>query len=210
MNTEYIDVTFPVKGGIMTDDCVYKLFSSGCHVVPELKTSSDIFFTGISGVKSSNGEILITDRSIVRMRLPVDKIKIAYQLGNQTFVIGKSRQYKAYLGMPQLKMVLPSPSLKARIVTIKGHQTPESFIAAIARQMDAMGISGDAVIPQDDKGEFLRQVVRIHGKTILGFPLIVSNLSDEDSLTLQKRGIGGRKHFGCGLFLPFSSRPENE
>jgi hypothetical protein len=30
-----------------------------------------------------------------------------------------------------------------------------------------------------------------------------SGLSAEDSLRLQEVGIGGRRHMGCGVFVPF-------
>jgi CRISPR-associated protein Cas6 len=47
-----------------------------------------------------------------------------------------------------------------------------------------------------------RRVINIAGKKVVGFALDVSELSPESSLKLQEQGLGGRRHMGCGLFLP--------
>jgi CRISPR-associated protein Cas6 len=51
-------------------------------------------------------------------------------------------------------------------------------------------------------GEPIRRTLGIHGKQIVGFAVRVDGLSSEDSLTLQARGLGGRRRFGCGAFVP--------
>jgi len=36
----------------------------------------------------------------------------------------------------------------------------------------------------------------------VGYAVRVSGLSDEDSLKLQERGLGGKRRMGCGVFVP--------
>ena len=47
-----------------------------------------------------------------------------------------------------------------------------------------------------------RRIVTIAGARVVGFALDLSRLSEAASLTLQEQGLGGRRHMGCGLFLP--------
>ena len=39
-------------------------------------------------------------------------------------------------------------------------------------------------------------------KEIVGFALRVEELTAEESIRLQEKGIGGRRRFGCGIFVP--------
>ena len=73
---------------------------------------------------------------------------------------------------------------------------------AAQRQLDALEISGQICIPIDRHGEFCRKTIKVKRYTVVGFTTEVSGLSDEDSLKLQEWGLGGKRHFGCGYFLP--------
>jgi len=33
--------------------------------------------------------------------------------------------------------------------------------------------------------------------------VLIEGLTAEESLTVQEHGLGGRRHMGCGLFVPF-------
>jgi CRISPR-associated protein Cas6 len=48
--------------------------------------------------------------------------------------------------------------------------------------------------------------VTIHGKVVVGFAMRIADLGPEDSVRLQQGGIGGRRRFGCGLFVPDPGR----
>jgi CRISPR-associated protein Cas6 len=44
--------------------------------------------------------------------------------------------------------------------------------------------------------------LRIHGKRIVGFSVIIQGLTAEESMKLQEHGLGGRGKMGCGFFVP--------
>jgi CRISPR-associated protein Cas6 len=50
-------------------------------------------------------------------------------------------------------------------------------------------------------GQPRRHVIRIHGKAIVGFSVLVQGLTAEESIRLQEEGIGGRGKMGCGFFV---------
>ncbi|MBE8970222.1 hypothetical protein IQ277_29640 [Nostocales cyanobacterium LEGE 12452] len=45
-------------------------------------------------------------------------------------------------------------------------------------------------------------ILKIKRFTVVGFGLEIINLSNEDSLTLLRYGIGGKRKMGCGVFVP--------
>jgi CRISPR-associated protein Cas6 len=55
----------------------------------------------------------------------------------------------------------------------------------------------------DAEGNPCRKVIKIKTYSVVGFSLVVTDLSDEDSLKLQIFGLGGKHHMGCGIFTLF-------
>ncbi|MGH9899965.1 MAG: type I-MYXAN CRISPR-associated protein Cas6/Cmx6, partial [Pyrinomonadaceae bacterium] len=110
------------------------------------------------------------------------------------------------LGLPVTRPLEPAPSLYARVVTIKKFTEPEPFLEAVNRKLDQFGIKGRAELPLDQQGRYRRRIVTIHGKSVVGFSVVVHDLNDEDSLKLQSSGIGGRRAMGCGIFNPIADQ----
>ena len=50
----------------------------------------------------------------------------------------------------------------------------------------------------------LVEQARDENKEIVGFAVRVEDLTAEESIGLQEAGIGGRRRFGCGVFIPAS------
>jgi len=44
----------------------------------------------------------------------------------------------------------------------------------------------------------------VHGKQVVGYPVLVSELTPEESILLQENGLGGRRKMGCGFFEAFN------
>jgi CRISPR-associated protein Cas6 len=100
---------------------------------------------------------------------------------------------------------MPATSLYARIVTIKKFTEPAPFLDAAHRQLTALGINATLELPRDGCTRS-RRIISIHGKKVVGFSLAAHDLDDQDSITLQSLGLGGRRAMGCGLFNPIAMR----
>lgn len=92
--------------------------------------------------------------------------------------------------------------LKARIAVIKGFQEAEPFLEAVKYKLSLVGIQGAASIPLNEKGEYDRKIIKIKSFTVVGFGMVVTDLSAEDSIKLQIVGIGGKHRMGCGILVP--------
>jgi CRISPR-associated protein Cas6 len=51
-----------------------------------------------------------------------------------------------------------------------------------------------------------RRTLRIREKEVVGHEVVIEGLTSEESLSVQERGLGGRRHMGCGIFVPLIHR----
>lgn len=194
-----IELSFPVRGKCLPADHNYGLYAALVHHVPELHQQTPLSILTVSGFPNKQGEISLTQYSCFKIRVPVPKIPLVYQLAGKRISIGK---HEIQIGIPEASVIRPATHLRSRIVTIKGYTEPNSFLSAAQRQLAQLGISGHLSIPLNWEGQPSRKTIKIKRYTILGFTTEVSDLSPEDSLTLQTYGLGGKRRMGCGVFMP--------
>ncbi|AFY60380.1 type I-MYXAN CRISPR-associated protein Cas6/Cmx6 [Synechococcus sp. PCC 6312] len=195
----YVELCFAVVGQTLPADHGYGLYSAIVHRCPEIHERKGLSILTIAGIPDRQGKIFLTARSHLRIRLPYDSLPMVYHLAGKQLSIGS---HAIRLGIPQIFMVSPADRLHARIVTIKNHQEPESFLEAARLQLAALGIVGEAIVPLDAQGKPDRKTIKIKTYSVVGFGLEVSGLSAEDSIRLQILGLGGKHRMGCGIFVP--------
>jgi CRISPR-associated protein Cas6 len=197
----FIDLSFSVLGlgKVIPADHNYALYAAIKNLQHELIQDPDVSIHTIAGIPDKQGKIYLSNRSRMQIRLPGDKVPLAYKLAGKQLKLG---HHAIRLGIPQVYLLQGVPKLRSRIVTIKGHQEPESFLEAARRQLDRLGIQGTAVIPTGIDGERDRKTIKIKRFTLVGFGLEVQDLNEADSILLQQRGIGGKRKMGCGNFVP--------
>ncbi|WP_017318861.1 type I-MYXAN CRISPR-associated protein Cas6/Cmx6 [Mastigocladopsis repens] len=195
----FVELCFPVRGRYLPADHNYALFAACVYIIPEIRQQPALSILTIPGFADKQGKILLTEQSCLRIRVPIPQISLIYKLAGKSIRLGI---HEIQIGIPEIFTLKPAKTLRSRIVVIKGYSEPESFLNAAQRQLDDLGISGKLSIPVDKKGAFSRKTLKVKRYTIVGFTTEVSGLSDDDSLKLQQLGIGGKRHLGCGYFLP--------
>jgi CRISPR-associated protein Cas6 len=203
-----LDLCFPVKGDTLPTDHAYLLYSALSHAVPAFHDATVFLrFSAVNGDRGGKGLIRLLERSRLRLRLPADQIGVVLPLAGRPLQVG---DYSIRLGIPTVAPLTPAPTLRAKVVTYKHAVTPEAFLEVTRRRLDAMSIAGEPGIPLflsgTSAGQPRRQLIRIKGKSVVGFPLHVEGLTAEESMFLQEQGLGGRTRMGCGFFVPFQSR----
>jgi CRISPR-associated protein Cas6 len=73
---------------------------------------------------------------------------------------------------------------------------PEPFAEAVRRQL----VEIDASLATAKVTLGARKIITIDGRRVVGFSVRISNLSNDASMLIQARGIGGRRKMGCGVF----------
>ncbi|WP_286393555.1 type I-MYXAN CRISPR-associated protein Cas6/Cmx6 [Pseudanabaena mucicola] len=199
VNQIYVELSFSITGQSLPADHGYGLYSAIAHLAPQVHEQDGLSILTIAGIPDRQGKIFLTERSHLRIRLPYECMPMVYHLAGKQLSIGS---HSIRLGIPQIYMLRPADRLRARIVTIKNHQEPESFLEAARLQLEALGIVGDAIVPLDVEGNPDRKTIKIKTYSVVGFGLEVSGLSEEDSVKLQILGLGGKHRMGCGVFVP--------
>jgi len=203
-----VDLVFPALGKSLPVNHGYALYGAVSRVLgPESHQVDGVGLFSIGGQQTSPGQLQLMPRSCLRVRTPLDCLPGLLSLsGRQLEIDGHSIR----LGVPRTMGLIPAASLSARLVTIKGFAEPEPFLAAVQRQLDVLNVKGKPAIPLrcrgPHEGKPIRRILRIKDKKVVGFALLITELSAEESILLQEQGIGGRRHMGCGLFLPMQRR----
>jgi CRISPR-associated protein Cas6 len=203
-----LDAAFRVRGELLAAEHHHLLLGALSDLVPEFHVDgAELRFAPITGERGGKGTIHLSERSRLRVRLPVDRVVLILPLAGQAIRIGAHR---VTLGTPTVMPLTPAPTLAARMVTFKNSTEPEKFLAVARRKLEELGIAGEPGIPLiregERTGEPRRKVLRIKGRRIVGYALQVEALTAEESLLLQEKGLGGRCRMGCGFFLPVLPR----
>ena len=199
-----LELVFPVTGATLPTDHSYPLYGALSGIVPRFHDAdSPLRFASVTGVGSAEGRMQLGPHSCLRVRLPDDAIRLALPLAGKKLTVGDS---SIRLGIPAVRTLTPAPALIARLVTFKNADAPDEFLTTARAKLAELGIAGEPQLPihldGDRAGEPKRRVIRIKGVTIVGYSLLVAELTAPDSVTLQESGLGGRTQMGCGFFSP--------
>ena len=207
-----VDVRFRLTGSQVPADHGYRLYAAISRHLPGIHENPEIGVHSIAGRLVGNRMLALTPASYLRIRIEAERLPQTLPLAGKMLDIGGC---KAVVGTPDVAALLPSASLYSRLVTIKGFLQPEEFLDAAHRQLQQLEIRAVAhLVDQQDKvranqdsetgtrSPVLRRTLRIRDKEIVGFALRVEGLTADESIRLQEAGIGGRRKFGCGIFLP--------
>jgi CRISPR-associated protein Cas6 len=189
----------------------YALFSAVSRILPWIHGHPDVGIHPLVGRLGGQRTILLDQRSRLSFRVPAGLIPGLIPLAGQVLEVdGQGLQ----VGTLSIRTLKPTTGLYSRLVVIKGMLEPDTFFQAAHAQLAALNIQGQLRLlrrqftrPADlsgsgGQGEWVRRTLKIKDKTIVGYSVEVLQLSPEDSLRLQSTGIGGRRRFGCGIFLP--------
>ncbi|MFB3788312.1 MAG: type I-MYXAN CRISPR-associated protein Cas6/Cmx6 [bacterium] len=187
----FVDLSFPLRGTTVPVDHGYALFSAVNRLIPAVHGHSKLAIHPIRGVYAGGGILQLSKSSRLTIRLEADEIKTCLPLAGKTLVIqGVTLQ----VGVPRVYLLTPAANLRARLVTIKGFLEEAAFREAALRQLDDLHIQAELKLGP-------RRTVRIQDKRIVGYPAALLGLTAEESLTIQEHGLGGRRRFGCGVFV---------
>lgn len=200
----FLEIQFALRGKTLPADHGYSLYSALKKTVLEEKgLPPEVLLCSVPGIPDRDGMIYLNRSSRLRLRCPADQVQQWYRLLQNTTL--DVRGHLIRLVQPRLSLPQPSETLKARLVTFHlekwdTHEAPVYFLESCKKALNQLEINAQAFIDSNSDGDLARRALKIRDKHVLGFGVVVEGLSDEDSVTLQCSGLGGRKHFGCGWF----------
>src|SRR5262249_36758672 len=190
----YVELQFPFTGKTLPSDHGYGLYGAISRVIPESHSADWLAIETIPGSARGDGVTQLDPQARLKIRIPQDHVLLMLKLAGKRLELGG---HAIRLGAPQIYLLKPATALYARIVTVKGFTEREPFLDAVCRKLDELGVKGELVVGP-------RRVVRVGDHIVVGFALAIHELSDEGSIILQERGLGGRRRIGCGIFFPIA------
>lgn len=194
-----IEVKLPITGISISADHGYHLYSALSRLSPDFHTLENLAICGISGIPDKFRTLHLNNSSKLRIRIDSSNFPLILKLAGKSISLGNS---KIRFGIPQAFILKPHKNLYSRLVTVKGFMSQIEFKDSIIKKLEALGILQEPILFQKDINDYpIRKTVRIKDKEIVGYPVLITNLSPDESILLQEKGLGGRRKMGCGSFV---------
>jgi CRISPR-associated protein Cas6 len=190
---EIVDLVFALRGKAVALDYADLLWQA---LEPRLPWFGDEPAAGVhplAGVSPGDRELYLTHRARLALRLPAERVKAARALCGSRLDLGGEVE----IGEAAVRPLSQIPTLYSSFVTI-GVESEDEFIAACSAHFRASSIAAELVCGKARVG---------HGAAghWHGYSLMLFGLSIENSLRMQREGLGGERKRGCGIFIPHKS-----
>jgi CRISPR-associated protein Cas6 len=199
----YVDVSFMLTGtNPIAADHGYALYGAVSRLLEDkVHSENAIGVHPIRGRQVGNRQLMLMPWSTLTLRVADDQIAAMLPLAGHALRIGNA---SVRVGVPTVRALVPVTALRSRLVNIKVANirpeatTEEQFAGAVRRQLNALGISEAASLTVGK-----RRTMRVKERELVGYEVLVEGLTAAESITLQEHGIGGKRHMGCGVFVPW-------
>jgi CRISPR-associated protein Cas6 len=200
-----IDLVFALSGATFPQDHGYALFGALSRIVPALHGDRRVGVHPIAGRSVAPRVLALDARSRLRLRLPSEELAPYLAIAGARLDLDG---HALRVGVPRADALMPAPNVASRLVTYKHGTTADELLADVRRDLDALAIAAaPQLVPSPREGAcdpYVRRVLRVKGQAIVGYALRVVGLAPDESLRLQDSGLGGRRRFGCGVFVPYA------
>lgn len=199
---DIVDVSFRIACRSLPLDHAYALSESIQNFLPWLSSDSVAGIHLVHGAESGNGwmrpqdtenDILhLSRRARLRLRVSVQRIDEASGLvGKEISVAG----FSCVVGEMQVVPLEPFPTVFSRYVLTQEEATDRDFLEQVRESLHALGIDSSKLM--SGRGHQFRMPDAVwHARSVM-----VAGLSPQDSLRLQRQGIGHGRDRGFGLFI---------
>ncbi len=209
-----LDILFRVIGTEVPADHGYALFGAISRILESdgnrwLHGNLAIGLHTIRGAPGAPGRYVLGERARFGLRLSFELVPRSLKLTGRSIELDGCC---LRVGVAQTRALVPATTLHCRIATTRNGHDAARFDAEIARQAAALDLHGRIFrVPRREQSRAdrdpSRRVVRIRDKRVIGYALLATELTAEESIRLQEYGLGGRRRMGCGVFVPFRARP---
>ncbi len=189
---EMVDMVFDLSGALVLENYSFSLWSEIAQILPWLKDEKNAGILPLRGSASGN-QILLSKRSKLILRIPVARASQTAALTGKQLNIGGGN---LIVGNGKERQLLPTTTLHSFMVESNFGEI--EFLADINKELQAMSISCNLICDKYRK-------ISDAEHTLTGFGLVLHDLKPQASMQIQRSGLGGARHFGCGIFWPYKS-----
>ncbi|MEK7436353.1 MAG: type I-MYXAN CRISPR-associated protein Cas6/Cmx6 [Pseudomonadota bacterium] len=190
---DMVDVAFSLRGGRIPADHGWRLFRLLAERLEWLESEPDAGVHPIRGSRAVAGEIYLGSRARLMLRLPRSRAEQSFALSGAHFDLGNLVE----VGDAHLRPLFAHGTLYSQFATT-GTSDEAQFQSEVSAELQDAGIRCKIIC-----GKMRR--AQTQDAEIVGFGLMLHELSTEHSLRMQATGLGEGRKLGCGIFVPHKS-----
>jgi len=190
---DMVDVAFALRGASIPADHAWDLFRLLAERLDWLAAEPDAGVHPIRGSRAVAGEIYLGARARLMLRLPRARAEQSFALSGLRFKLGSEVE----VGNAHLRPLFAHGTLYSQFATT-GTSDETVFQRNVSTALRSARIRCKIIC-----GKMRR--AQTEGAEIVGFSLMLHELSPEHSLRMQAAGIGEGRKLGCGIFIPHKS-----
>jgi CRISPR-associated protein Cas6 len=199
-----VDVVFNIDCRCLPIQHTHALSSALRAALPWLDAEQDAGIHMIYGAESGNGWIrpdgsqgdallYLSRRTRLELRVPKERVADTRALSGSTLDVGG---HPLKVLDAQVRLLSNITTLFSRYVIADAQQDEEIFLRTISAQLQALGVRcGKMLCGRSHE-------LDLPGERLFTRSLMLAELSVQDSILLQQKGLGRGRTLGCGLFLP--------
>lgn len=198
---DVVDLAFDIVCRALPVDHAYALSQAVLAELPWLADEPGAGVHPIHVAESGNGwmrpenphDLLhLSRRTKLLLRLPKARIDAARALGGKALDV---HGHRLEIGKANVRPLVAIGTVFSRHVVIPGASDETAFIEQSVHALRALGIKPKKLLCG-------REVqIAVPGETLRARSVMLADLSLEESMQLQLRGLGPRRQLGCGLFI---------
>ena len=208
---DIVDLAFSIECRQLPVDHAHALSQALLRALPWLDAEDQVGIHLIHSAESGHGwqrpddeaqQLLhLSRRTKLVLRLPQARVSDARQMSGAILEIDG---FPIGIGAARVRPLSPLTTLFARYVVAREHESEVQFLEQAADELAHMGI----VVRKLLCGK--SHHFSLPGERVFTRRLMVAELSVEDSVKLQQRGLGPGRKLGWGLFLPHKGIASDE
>ena len=201
--SDMIELSFSVDCKELPYDHAFELSSEILNLIPEIKNDKRNAIQTLHGPMSGNGwvrpdgqNIPLSKRAKLIMRInksQIDDIKTIE--GREIKLFGN----KLKIGKSKVKSFVIVKDLFCRFIVSDPNIDEDKFLELIQNELKQYNINLRKALCGQSK------MIKFGSETFYTRSLMIADLSKKESLRLQEEGVGERRLYGCGIFLPHKS-----
>jgi len=189
--TQMIDLVFGLRGNRMPSDYRFALWSAVRRTLPWVEQEAQAGIVGIRLTQTGGPTALLARRAKLTLRVPAQRVADARQLEGRRIDFG-SESIEITAAHP--RELVPTPTIYAQLVVL-GTADEVAFGRALTEELAERELAPRYILGR-------RRSLRAGAEVLVGYPVVVHECGDEDSLRLLHSGVGAARGLGCGIFVP--------
>lgn len=187
-----IEVVFDLEGKFVPEGYAFSLWRDIVRCLPWLEQEQHAGIVPLRGSESGGGTLL-SQRTKLVLRLPAALAKKAIELSGQQLNVDGS---VLKVGQARERALKPSTTLHAYIVESELGEV--EFLADMNAKLQDMKIPCKLICSK-------QIIIKSNAAMLKGYGLVLHDLKPNASLHIQSVGLGGARHYGCGMFVHYKA-----